>query len=276
MKIKKAIIPIAGLGTRFLPISKTIPKEFLPLNSKPVIHYIVEEALEAGVKEFIFVISPEKKEVFRNYIIKYFREENKELIETLKRRGKKEALEILKMIPKIKFRSFLQKKPLGDGEAILKAEKLLKNEPFLVLFGDDLSFGKESFPLQLVKTFEKRKKPNLCLYKMKRKLLSAYGVPEVKKIDERIYKILDIVEKPKDNPPSNFALVGNYLLTPEIFFFLKRTPIQNGELILANALKKMIQNGKEVLGLEVEGKWLECGSLEKWMKSFLFLAKLTH
>jgi UTP--glucose-1-phosphate uridylyltransferase len=276
MKIKKAIIPIAGLGTRFLPISKTIPKEFLPLNSKPVIHYIVEEALEAGVKEFIFVISPEKKEVFRNYILKYFQGEKKELIKTLKERGKKEALEALKGIPKIKFRSFLQKKQKGDGDAILKAEKLLKNEPFLVLFGDDLSFGEKSFPLQLVKTFEKIKKPILCLYKMKRKSLINYGVPKVKKIDERIYKILDIVEKPKDNPPSNFALVGNYVLTPEIFPFLKTTPLQNGELILANALKKMIQNGKEVLGLEVEGKWLECGSLEKWMKSFLFLAKLTH
>jgi UTP--glucose-1-phosphate uridylyltransferase len=108
---------------------------------------------------------------------------------------------------------------------------------------------------------------------MERKLLSAYGVPKVKKIDERIYKILDIVEKPKENPPSNFALVGNYVLTPEIFPFLKRTPFQNGELILANTLKKMIEAGKEILGLEVNGKWLECGNLEKWMKSFLFLAK---
>jgi len=271
--VKKAVIPIAGLGTRFLPLSKTIPKEFLPLDSKPVIHYIVEEALEAGVKEFVFVISPEKKEVFKNYILKYFQGEKKELTKILKERSKKEALEALKGIPKIKFHSILQKKQKGDGDAILKAEKFLKNEPFLVLFGDDLSFGKESFPWQLVNAFKKNRKPILCLYKMKRKLLSSYGAPKVKKINERIYKILDIVEKPKENPPSNFALVGNYVLTPEIFPFLKKTSLQNGELILANTLKKMIQEKKEILGLEVEGKWLECGSLEKWMKSFLFLAK---
>ena len=276
MEIKKVVIPIAGLGTRFLPISKTLPKEFLPLNSKPVIHYIVEEALEAKVKDFIFIISPEKKEVFRNYILEYFQGEKKELIKVLKERGQKKAIEILKNIPKIKFHSVLQKKRKGDGDAILKVEKFLKNEPFLVLFGDDLSFGKESFPLQLVKRFKKYKKPILCLYRMKRKLLSAYGVPRVKKIGERIYKILDIIEKPRKNPPSNFAIVGNYILTPEIFSFLKKTPLQNGELILANALKKMVKEGKEILGLEVKGKWLECGDLEKWMKSFLFLAKKKH
>jgi len=270
--IKKAVIPIAGLGTRFLPLSKVIPKEFFPLDSKPVIQYIVEEALEAGVREVIFVISPEKKEIFENYILKYFREE-RELLNILRKRKKEKAIEALNSIPKIKYRWILQEKPLGDGDAILKAEKFLKNEPFLVLFGDDLSFGKESFPWQLVNAFKKNRKPILCLYKMKRKLLSSYGAPKVKKINERIYKILDIVEKPKENPPSNFALVGNYVLTPEIFPFLKKTSLQNGELILANTLKKMIQEKKEILGLEVEGKWLECGSLEKWMKSFLFLAK---
>jgi UTP--glucose-1-phosphate uridylyltransferase len=108
---------------------------------------------------------------------------------------------------------------------------------------------------------------------MPKKFLSSYGVPKVKKKRAKIYKILDIVEKPKENPPSNFALVGNYLLVPEIFKFLKKTPLFKGELILANALKKMIEEGKEVLGIEVSGKWLECGDLKKWMKSFLFLAK---
>ena len=273
MKIKKAVLPIAGFGTRFLPLSKTIPKEFLPLDSKPVIQYIVEEALEAGVKEFIFVISPEKRDIFRNYILKYFRGEKKKLIETLKKRGKKEAIRSLKSIPKIRFHSLLQRKQKGDGDAILKAERFLKGEPFMVLFGDDLSFAKNGFPWQLANAFKKYKKPVLCLYRMKKGLLSSYGVPRVKKVDEGIYRILDIVEKPKKAPPSNFALVGNYVLTPDIFSFLKKTPFQNGELILANAIKKMIEEGKEILGVEVKGKWLECGSIEKWMKSFLFLAR---
>jgi UTP--glucose-1-phosphate uridylyltransferase len=271
--VKKAILPIAGLGTRFLPLSKTVPKEFLPLDSKPVIHYIVEEAIQAGVKEFIFIISPEKREIFKKYIIEYFCKEKSDLIKILKERKKEEAIEILKNIPKIKWKVAIQKEPKGDGDAILRAEKFIKNEAFLVLFGDDLSFGKKSFPLQLVEAYQKYQKPILCLYRLSKKSLFAYGVPKVKKIKGKVFKILDIIEKPKENPPSSFAIVGNYLLTPEIFKFLKKTPLFKGELILANALKKMIEEGKEILGIEVSGKWLECGDLKKWMQSFLFLAK---
>jgi UTP--glucose-1-phosphate uridylyltransferase len=271
--VKKAILPIAGLGTRFLPLSKTVPKEFLPLDSKPVIHYIVEEAIQAGVKEFIFIISPEKREIFKKYIIEYFCKEKSDLIKILKERKKEEAIEILKNIPKIKWKVAIQKEPKGDGDAILRAEKFIKNEAFLVLFGDDLSFGKKSFPLQLVEAYQKYQKPILCLYRLPKKSLFAYGVPKVKKIKGKVFKILDIIEKPKENPPSSFAIVGNYLLTPEIFKFLKKTPLFKGELILANALKKMIEEGKEILGIEVSGKWLECGDLKKWMQSFLFLAK---
>ena len=271
--VKKAILPIAGLGTRFLPLSKTVPKEFLPLDSKPVIHYIVEEAIQAGVKEFIFIISPEKREIFKKYIIEYFCKEKSDLIKILKERKKEEAIEILKNIPKIKWKVAIQKEPKGDGDAILRAEKFIKNEAFLVLFGDDLSFGKKSFPLQLVEAYQKYQKQILCLYRLPKKALFAYGVPKVKKIKGKVFKILDIIEKPKENPPSSFAIVGNYLLTPEIFKFLKKTPLFKGELILANALKKMIEEGKEILGIEVSGKWLECGDLKKWMQSFLFLAK---
>ena len=274
MKIKKAIVPIAGLGTRFLPISKTIPKEFLPLNAKPVIQYIVEGGLEAGVEEFIFVISPQKKKIFERYIREYFGEEKKELLKILKERGKEKAILELKSIPKINWKVAYQRKPKGDGDAILKAEKFVKNEPFLVLFGDDVSFGKKSFPAQLAEAFEKYEKPFLCLYKLPKKRLSAYGVPAVKRIKGKVYRILDLIEKPQKSPPSNFALVGNYVLTPRVFKFLKKTPLQKGELILANALKLMIEKGEEILGLEVSGKWLECGDLKKWMKTFLFLAKI--
>jgi len=268
MKVKKALIPIAGLGTRFLPVSKIIPKEFLPLGKKPILQHIVEQALEAGIKEFIFVVSPDKERLLRDY----FERENEWLLKILKERGKKKEIEILKSIPKLKMKIVFQNFPAGDGDAILKAEKFLKKEPFLVMFGDDLSFGKESFAKQLVSAFEKYKKPILCLYQKEKKELGAYGVPKAKKIEGNVYKILDIVEKPKENPPSSFALVGNYVLTPEIFGFLKKTELQNGELILANALKLMLKEGEEILGLKVKGKWIECGTLEKWIENFKIFA----
>jgi len=270
--IKKAIIPIAGLGTRFLPLSKVIPKEFFPLVEKPMIQYIIEEASEAKIKEIIFVISPEKRTVFKDFILKYFKK-GRELLAILKERRKKKAIGVLNGIPKIKYRYVFQEKPLGDGDAVLKAEKFLKKEPFLVLFGDDISFGKEKFPTQLVKIFEKIKRPILCLYKMPKEKLSSYGVPRVKKIKGRLYKILDLVEKPKKIPPSKFALVGNYVLTPEIFSYIKKTRSKNGEIILAEAIKKMIRDKKEVFGLWVRGKWLECGDKKKWIKSFIFLTR---
>ncbi len=272
MKIRKAVIPIAGLGTRFLPLSKIIPKEFFPLGTKPVVQYVVEEALKAGVREIIFVISPKKEDIFKNYILKYFKQE-KNLLKILRRRRKKKAIKALGEIPKIKYKYIFQKKPLGDGDAILRTERLVGKEPFLVLFGDDISWGEEGMPGQLVKTFEKIKKPLLCLYKMPREKLSSYGVPKVQKIKGRLYKIKDLIEKPKENPPSNFALVGNYVLTPDIFSYLKKTSPQNEEIILANALKQMIKEGKEIFGLWVKGKWLECGDKEKWIKSFIFLTK---
>jgi len=269
-KIKRAVIPIAGLGTRFLPLSKVIPKEFFPLGTKPVIQYVVEQAVEAGVKEVVFVVSPEKIKIFKNYILKYFTGETG-LISILRKRRKKEAIKALGQIPKINYRYTIQKEPLGDGHAILKAEKLVGKEPFLVLFGDDISWGKEKMPYQLTKAFQKVKAPVLCLYKMPKKQLSAYGVPKVKRIKGDLYEIKDLIEKPKKNPPSGFALVGNYVLTPDIFPYLKKTKPQNKEIILANALKMMAEDGRKVYGVHVKGKWLECGDREKWMKSFIYL-----
>lgn len=296
MKIDTAVLPIAGLGTRFLPLSKVIPKEFFPLGKKPIIQYIVEEAIEAGVKKIVFVISPEKKEIFEKYILKYFYEEDKNLLSVLKKRKKEKAIETLNSIPKIDYEYVIQRKPLGDGDAILRAEKLVGKKPFLVLFGDDISWnnGKEEMASQLVKTFKKVKQSCLCLYKKPKKELFAYGVPKIvplplrgaittkqsfantrakRKSTSAIYKICNIIEKPKKNPPSSFALVGKYVLTPDILFYLKKVKLQNGEVILANAIRDMISESKDVYGLAVQGKWLECGIQEKWIKNFVFLSK---
>jgi len=270
MKIKKAILPVAGLGTRFLPLSKVLPKELFPLGEKPLIQWIVEEALEAGVEEFIFVISKGKEN-----IIKYFKEDKK-LISFLKDRKKEKELNALLSLPKIKINFAYQNFPRGDGDAILKAEKFIKDEPFFVFFGDDISFNKNGPQMawQLLQGFERVKKPILCLYKKPKKELSSYGVAKIEKGKKDIVRVFDIVEKPKENPPSNFALVGKYILTPEIFFYLKRTQPFKGEIVLANALKEMISGKKEIFGVKVKGKWIECGSKEKWIQSFLEIGAL--
>jgi len=269
MKITTAVLPIAGLGTRFLPLSKVIPKEFFPLGPKPVVQHIIEEVLEAGVKKIIFVISPEKEKFLNNYF-----QEDKELLKLLRKRKKTSAIEALKSVPKIKYEYVFQRKPHGDGDAILKAEKLVGNKPFLVLFGDDLAYN-ENGPLmaeQLVRTFNKIQKPLLCLYKKQKDELFAYGVPKIRDIRGKLAEISDIIEKPQANPPSNFALVGKYILTPDIFYYLKKEEPHNGEIGLAYALQDMIKDGKKVFGLQVEGKWLECGTMDKWIQSFTYMA----
>ena len=269
MQITTAVLPIAGLGTRFLPLSKVIPKEFFPLGLKPVIQHIIEEVLEAGVKKIIFVISPEKEKFLNNYF-----QEDKELLKLLRKRKKTSAIEALKSVPKIKYEYVFQRKPHGDGDAILKAEKLVGNKPFLVLFGDDLAYN-ENGPLmakQLVESFSKVRKPLLCLYKKSKKELSSYGVPKIRDIRGKLAEISDIIEKPQANPPSNFALVGKYILTPDIFYYLKKEEPHNGEIGLAYALQDMIKDGKKVFGLQVEGKWLECGTMDKWIQTFTYMA----
>jgi len=152
----------------------------------------------------------------------------------------------------------------------------LAKKPFLVLFGDDVSLNGNG-PLmaeQLVRTFKKIQKPLICLYKKPKKELSSYGVPKISGINGRLAKITDIVEKPEKNPPSNFALVGKYVLTPEVFYYLRKEAPHNGEIGLAFALQDMIKDGKEIFGLETDGEWLECGSKEKWIQSFLYLAQM--
>lgn len=245
-EITKAIIPIAGRGTRFLPLSQFLPKEIWPLLDKPVIQYITEEALASGVKKIIFVTRPRKK-----LILDYFANQ------------------------KLSFETVNQNKQLGDGHAVLQAKPLIKNEPFAVLFGDDVVDSKIPCLSQLIRVFQKYQKPVVALYRLPKEKLPSYGIVGVKKIGPRIYKIKEIVEKPNvKNAPSNLAIVGKYILTPEIFEYLaKAKPGLKGEIILAETITKMIADGKEILGLEFDGKWLECGSKEKWIDSFLYLAK---
>lgn len=272
-EIKKAIIPVAGLGTRFLPLSKILPKEFFPLVDKPIIQYIVEEAKKSGISEMIFVVNPGQK-----MILNYFRKA-KDLEKLLIKRKKEELLKELKefesVLEDISITTVVQKKPLGDGHAILQAAKLMgENEPVAVLFADDVVESDQPVISQLIDIYKTCGASVVALKEMPRERLSAYGVPAVEKITNRLYKIKKIIEKPgAGNAPSDLVIVGKYILTADVFDYLKKaSPSKKGEIILAEVLEKMLSDGKIIYGYEFKGEWFECGDKEKWLKSFVCLA----
>jgi len=274
--IKKAILPIAGLGTRFLPLSKIFPKEVWPLVDKPVIQYLVEEAKQSGISEIIFVISPEKKAVV-DYFQKYYLQKSPKIEKKLREQGKVNLLEELKKMEELcqglSFSFVFQKKPLGDGHAILQAKDLVKDEPVAILFGDDIVESKTPCLLQLIKVFKTAQKPVIALSPVPKEKIPSYGIVEVEKIANRLYKIKKIVEKPAiDKAPSDLAIVGKYILTPEVFDYLKKArPSKKGEIILAEVFEEMIGDGKVIYGYQFEGNWLECGTKEGWLECHFYL-----
>jgi UTP--glucose-1-phosphate uridylyltransferase len=271
MEIKKAIIPAAGLGTRFLPLTKVLPKEFLPLVAQPMINYVVREAKDSEIDQIIFILSENKKNVFD-----YFKK-NSKLENILKKRNQKELLEKLKKgeleFEGISFSFTLQQFPKGDGDAVLRAKTKIGKEAFGVLFPDDILVSKIPALAQLKKIFKTSQKPVIALKKLPKEKVSAYGVVAVEKIANRLYKVKEIQEKPtQDQAPSDLVIVGRYVLSPEIFSYLEKTPPnKKGEIILAEALKLMIKDGKIIYGYEIDGEWLECGRTEEWLKSNLYL-----
>ena len=274
--IKKAILPIAGLGTRFLPLSKIFPKEVWPLVDKPVIQYLVEEAKQSGISEIIFVISPEKKVVV-DYFQKYYLQKSPKLEKRLREQGKVNLLEELKKLEELcqglSFSFVFQKKPLGDGHAILQAKDLVGDEPVAVLFGDDVVESKTPCLAQLIKVFKTAQKPVIALSQVPKEKVSSYGIVGIEKIANRLFKIKKIVEKPiPEKAPSDLAIVGKYILTSEVFdYFKKAKPSKKGEIILAEVLEEMIGDGKIIYGYQFEGQWLECGTKEGWLECHFYL-----
>ncbi|MDD5606442.1 MAG: sugar phosphate nucleotidyltransferase [Candidatus Pacebacteria bacterium] len=265
---KRAIITIAGLGTRFLPLSKLVPKELWPLADKPLLYYIVKEVIDSGIKEIVFVVRKENKEV-----VDYFKPDKK-LEKLLVQRKENILLEEMKnleeLVKDVSISYVLQKSPLGDGHAVLQA---ITDEPTVVAFSDDIVESKSPVILQLKNVFKTSQKPVIALYPIKDEAkLSCYGVVKVEKIANKYYKIKEIIEKPKPSEaPSNLAIMGKYILTPDFFSVLKNTKANHKkEIILANALDNYLKLGKVVYGFEVEGKWLECGNKLDWLKSNLY------
>jgi UTP--glucose-1-phosphate uridylyltransferase len=271
-EIKKVIIPLAGLGTRFLPLSRAISKEFFPLVDKPIIQYIIEEIKNSGIKEIVFVTSPGQKT-----ILNYF-QKSPELEKILEKRKKDKILKELKDFEEIfngiSFSFVVQKKSLGDGHAILQAAKKIDGEPVAVSFGDDVFDSEEPAMSQLIKIFKTCNAPVIALKRLPVEKVSAYGVVAVEKIANHLYKIKKIIEKPElSEAPSDLVIAGRHILTPEVFQYLKKaTPSKKGEIILAEVLDKMLSAGKIIYGYELKGEWLECGDKLKWLKSFFYLA----
>ncbi len=274
-EIKKAVIAAAGAGTRFLPLTKVCAKELLPLLDKPLIDYSVSECKDAGINRVIFVLSPEKRAIFS-----YFKK-NSKILNALKRDSQKEKYlkEFLKKeeeFKKIFFSCSFQTIPRGDGDAVLKARNCIKKEPFAVFFPDDVFVAKKPPISQLGKIFQTSGKIVVGLKKISAERASSYGIAAVEKIANRLYKIKNIKEKPvSNNLPSNLAVVGRYILIPEIFAYLKKTlPNERKEILLVEAINLMLRDGKVVYGYEIDGEWLECGDKAKWIESnFCFALK---
>jgi len=272
MEVKKAIIPIAGLGTRFLPLSKVVPKEFWPLVDKPVIQYIVEEAIASGIEEIIFVINPGKKIAY-DYFKKKLKSE-KASLSKYKNHFLNQLEKLENLSKKIFFSTVVQREPLGDGDALLKTKKIVKKEPCAALWADDVVESKIPCLLQLIKVFKKYKKPVIALYRVPKSSFQFYGMVGVKKVGNRTYRIAKIIEKPQVlESPSNLAIVGKSIITDEVFNYLKKVKFsERGEIGLTETFAEMVKAGSEVYGYEFEGKWLECGNKLAYLKSNLYLS----
>lgn len=256
--IRKAIIPVAGMGTRFLPATKAQPKEMLPVVDKPVIQYIVEEAVDAGIEEIIFVTAIGKRAIEDHF------DRNFELEYRLEQKKKKQALQRVKEIGKLaKFAFVRQSKPLGDGHALLSAAPFIDpDEPVAVLFGDDIIAGRTPAIGQLIKTYEKYGDPVVALQEVPRKETNRYGVIAGTQVDDKNWQIDTFVEKPEPKKaPSNLAAVGRYVITPEIFNILKtQKPGQGGEIRLADAFITHLKQGKAMYGCKFKGDRYDCGN----------------
>lgn len=257
-QVKKAVILTAGLGTRFLPMTKAIPKAMLPILNKPVIQYLVEEAIDSGIKEIIIVAGFGKRAIEEHFDRSY------ELENELRVRGKLKLLNDLRKLEKRARIVYVhQADALGDGHAILCAEKLIASEPFAVLFGDDIIDSKTPAIKQLMEVYKKTGSPVLCVEKIAKKEISSYGVIGVESQKDRVIKVKSLVEKPSPNKaPSSYGIIGKYICTPEVLKALKKSKSghKDGEMRLIDGLRTYLNAKKPIYALEIDGKRFDTGN----------------
>lgn len=252
--LRKVVVPAAGLGTRFLPATKAIPKEMLPIVDKPTLQYIVEEAVAAGVTDLILINGRGKGAIEDHFDVGF------ELETTLGERKKTADVELLQKISKmVNLASVRQKHPLGLGHAVLCAKSLVGNEPFGVMLGDDMIDSEVPGIEQLWRAYQKHGKGVIALMEVPASETHLYGIAAGDMIDDRTMRITKVVEKPKSNPPSRMAVIGRYLLPPKIFDYLEKTERGvGGEIQLTDALAKLVESDG-LIGYKFEGTRYDAG-----------------
>ena len=261
--ITKAVFPAAGLGTRFLPATKASPKEMLPLVDKPLIQYVVEEAVASGIEEVVVVTGRGKRAIEDHFDVAF------ELEEDLKAKGKHKLLsEIQRIADLVTFCYIRQKKALGLGHAVLTAKRVVGNDPFAVLLGDDIIDAEVPALKQMMNVFQRYPSTILAIQKVPKSQTQHYGVIDAKKIEDGIYLVKDLVEKPSpDEAPSNLAIIGRYILTPEIFTALEQTkPGKGGEIQLTDGLK-LLMNKQPIYAFEFQGVRHDAGDKLGFLKA---------
>jgi len=263
-KITKLVLPVAGLGKRLLPLTKNLPKALVAASGKPLLEYVLEEAVSAGIKEVVLVINPRHAEHFKTYL----------------KKGRKR-------FPELTFHVRVQDTPGGNGHAVVQAFDIIGNKPFAVRFCDDIVAGDPPALQSLIKIFDERRGSVVLLERVPKKLIPRFGVvaikggAEAKKIDGgNVYQIMDIIEKPKaKDAPSNLTIVGGYVLSGDVIKNLKRiantlsTVLANDALPIAVALQIELIIGGKIYGWEFPGTRLDCGTLEKLRQAEAFLNK---
>jgi UTP--glucose-1-phosphate uridylyltransferase len=255
MKVRKAVIPAAGFGTRFLPATKAVPKELLPIVDKPTIQYIMEEVVAAGIDEVILITGREKGSIEDHF------DTSGELENHLKKKKKEDLLKIIQKISEmVTLVSVRQKEPLGLGHAILCAKRTVGNEPFAVLLGDDLIDSQIPCIKQMIDLYSSEMQAIIAIQQVPQEEAHLYGIIKGQKVKERVYRIEEMVEKPpRGRAPSNLAIIGRYILPPQIFSILEKVPPdRNGEIQLTNGLVEL--NRKEaIFGYEFIGDRYDAG-----------------
>lgn len=268
MKIKKVVIPVAGWGTRSLPATKNVPKEMLPIYRKPIVQYIVEEGLAAGLTDVVFVTNQNKR-IIEDHFDRNF------LLENLLERAGKDLLlqEVIRVAEMVDITAVRQKEQLGLGHAILQAREVCKNEPFGIMLGDDLVFGKGAGMQQLLDVACKEKKAVVGVIEVPEDRVNKYGIIQGERIESGLYSVKSLVEKPSpENAPSNLAIIGRYVLLPEVFDDLaKQEAGVGGEIQLTDALQGLADRGK-LLAVKLKGKRFDAGDWVEYLTANIYFA----
>lgn len=266
--IRKVVIPVAGWGTRSLPATKNIPKEMLPIHNKPVIQYVVEEAQRAHIKDVIFVTNRDK-----NVIEDHF-DHNLQLEDLLERSGKLDKLEEVRQVAEmVNTLSVRQKRQLGLGHAVLCARELVGDEPFAVMVGDDLMFSGVPGIGQLIEVAMAEKMPVIGVMEVPWEKVSRYGIIDGEEVAPGVYRVRDMVEKPKrEDAPSRMAIVGRYVLTPDIFDYLEKVkPGHGGEIQLTDALQAMAKE-RGMMAVRMAGMRFDAGDWAEFLSANIYFA----